>query len=65
MNTVYASTLKLLLYDAAGSVVKLQLIGANTTVAKVDVSVLKNGSYFLVLTDGKQLIYKEKIEVLH
>lgn len=65
MNTAYSNTLKLLLYDAAGSVVKLQLIGANSTAAKVDVSALKNGSYFLLLTDGKELSYKEKIEVLH
>ncbi|CAN5617066.1 hypothetical protein BH10BAC2_BH10BAC2_06550 [soil metagenome] len=65
MNNNYPTTVKVMLYDAEGTAVKLQLIGANTSVIKTDVSALNNGTYFLVLSDGKQIAYKEKIEILH
>ena len=65
INPVYTTSLKLLLYDANGNIAKLQLIGSNTSNIKIDLSTLNSGNYFLVLTDGKQILYKEKIEVLH
>jgi len=65
INPVYTTSLKLLLYDANGNIAKLQLIGSNTSNIKVDLSTLNSGNYFLMLTDGKQILYKKKIEVLH
>lgn len=65
INSVYTNTLKLLICDANGSVARLELIGAGTNAVKLDVSALKNGFYFLRIFDGKEVIAKEKIEVLH
>lgn len=61
----YPNNLKLLIYDAAGNLAKLQLIAANTNTVKVDVSSLTRGTYFLVVLNGSTRIFRQKIEVLH
>jgi blue copper oxidase len=64
INTVYRNSLQLIICDASGKAVKTQLVAANSSSIKTDVSALKNGTYFLMLTDGNKNLYKEKIEIL-
>jgi hypothetical protein len=65
IDKTYSTTIKCMMYNANGNVVKLQLVAANTGNINLDISALANGNYFLVLTDGLQLNHKEKILVSH
>ena len=65
INIQVNESTKLALYDAGGNIVKFQYIGLNTTNIKLDLTALNSGNYFLVISDGKLLNYKEKIQVLH
>lgn len=65
INIPVNESTKLTLYDAVGNMVKLRYIGSNTTNIKLDLAALNSGNYFLVISDGKLLNYKEKIQVLH
>lgn len=61
----YPNNLRLLIYDEAGNLAKLQITAANTSTAKVDVSSLTRGAYFLVVLNGNTQIFRQKIEVLY
>jgi hypothetical protein len=65
MNSPLTTSCKLMIYDANGSLVKLEFITVNTASIKLDVKEVKSGNYFIVISDGKQLNFKEKIVVIH
>jgi len=64
VDPMHKTSLRLILSDVTGEIVRTQLIAANSSSIKVDVAALKTGTYFLVLSDGKKNLHKEKIEIL-
>lgn len=64
LNQLYKSNLQLFLSDASGSIMKTQTITATGGSINVNVADLKSGIYFLSFSDGKENVYKQKIEIL-
>lgn len=56
--------LKLTLSESGGSILKAQTIPANCSQLQLNIADLKSGIYFLMISDGRKYLYKEKIEVL-
>ncbi|CAN5555335.1 hypothetical protein BH10BAC2_BH10BAC2_49910 [soil metagenome] len=64
VNGLYNSALQLTVSDVSGKVIKTQLLPAKAGNTKVDISALKTGVYFIVISDGRLYVQKEKIEVI-
>ena len=65
INPVYTKPLQLMLFDAAGNIAAAKTIAANSTVYKADVSNIKSGVYFLLLSNNGAPVYKQKVQVLN
>lgn len=64
INGLYNSALQLTASDVSGKVVKTQVLPAKPVNMKIDISSFIPGVYFIVISDGKSYIQKEKIEVI-
>ncbi|HRH59442.1 MAG TPA: multicopper oxidase domain-containing protein [Chitinophagaceae bacterium] len=65
ISPAYTEPLQLKLFDAAGNIVIIKIIAANTTAYRADVSNLKDGIYLLLLSNNGAPVYKQKVQVLN
>ncbi|HRH60241.1 MAG TPA: multicopper oxidase domain-containing protein, partial [Chitinophagaceae bacterium] len=65
ISRIYTKPLHVIITDANGRILSTQTIAANSNSYKADVSKLKDGIYFIAVLNGKTLLHKQTIQLMH